>query len=57
MENWSDTRAKLKAKFHQLTELDLLAIRQNRDRLVERLKIRLGKTEEEIQKLIHEIMS
>lgn len=50
--NWNETKGKLKQKFAILTDSDLLLIEGKQDEMLGRLQIRLGKTKEEIQKLI-----
>lgn len=50
--NWNETKGKLKQKFAVLTDSDLLMIEGKHDEMLGRLQIRLGKTKEEIQKLI-----
>lgn len=53
--NWNQTKGKLKQKFAMLTESDLLLIEGKQDEMLGRLQIRLGKTKEEIHKLIAEL--
>jgi uncharacterized protein YjbJ (UPF0337 family) len=50
--NWNETKGKLKQKFAILTNSDLLLIEGKQDEMLGRLQIKLGKTREEIQKLI-----
>jgi uncharacterized protein YjbJ (UPF0337 family) len=50
--NWNETKGKLKQKFAELTENDLLLIEGKQDEMLGRLQIKLGKTKEEIKKLI-----
>lgn len=50
--NWIQTKEKLKKKFAILTDSDLLIVRGRQDEMLKRLQIRLGKTKEEIYKLI-----
>lgn len=54
-ENWNKTKAKLKQKFALLTDNDLLLIEGKHDEMLSRLQIRLGKTKEEIQKIISQL--
>lgn len=49
---WNETKGKLKMKFAQLTDDDLLLADGKEDELVGRLQQKLGKTKEEIHKLI-----
>ena len=53
--NWNETKGKLKQKFAILTDSDLLLIEGKQDEMLGRLQIRLGKTKEEIQKLISQL--
>jgi uncharacterized protein YjbJ (UPF0337 family) len=50
--NWNETKGKLKQKFALLTDSDLLLIEGKQDEMLGRLQIKLGKTKEEIQKII-----
>jgi uncharacterized protein YjbJ (UPF0337 family) len=50
--NWNETKGKLKQQFALLTENDLLLVEGKRDEMIGRLQIRLGKTKEEINKII-----
>lgn len=49
---WNETKGRLKMKFAQLTDDDLLLADGKEDELVGRLQQKLGKTKEEIHKLI-----
>lgn len=53
--NWNETKGKLKQKFAILTDSDVLLVEGKQDELLGRLQIKLGKTKEEIQKLISEL--
>ncbi|MBP6284806.1 MAG: CsbD family protein [Paludibacteraceae bacterium] len=53
--NWNETKGKLKQQFAQLTDNDLLLIEGKKDELVGRLQVKLGKTKEEIHKIISEL--
>ena len=53
--NWNEIKGKLKQKFAKLTDDDLLLIEGKQDELLGRLQIKLGKTKDEIQKLISEL--
>lgn len=53
--NWNETKGKLKQKFAMLTDNDVLFLEGNEDEMLGRLQIKLGKTKEEIQKLISEL--
>lgn len=52
---WNETKGKLKQKFVQLTDNDVLLLEGKHGELVERLQVALGKTKEEIHKLIAEL--
>jgi uncharacterized protein YjbJ (UPF0337 family) len=53
--NWNETKGKLKQKFAILTDDDLLFAKGKGEELIGRLQIKLGKTKEEIQKIISEL--
>jgi uncharacterized protein YjbJ (UPF0337 family) len=53
--NWNETKGKLKQKFAILTDNDLLFEEGKQEELLGRLQARLGKTKEEMQKIISEL--
>ena len=53
--NWNETKGKLKQKFAMLTENDMLLVEGKQDELIGRLQIRLGKTREDINKIITDL--
>jgi uncharacterized protein YjbJ (UPF0337 family) len=53
--NWNEIKGKLKQKFALLTDSDLLLMEGKRDELLGRLQIKLGKTKEELHKIIAEL--
>jgi uncharacterized protein YjbJ (UPF0337 family) len=53
--NWNETKGKLKQKYAQLTDDDLLFTEGKQDELIGRLQSKLGKTKEEINKLITDL--
>lgn len=53
--NWNETKGKLKQKFALLTDSDMLFAEGKQDEMLGRLQIKLGKTKEEIHKLISEL--
>lgn len=53
--NWNETKGKLKQKFAQLTDDDVLLVEGKQDELLGRLQIKLGKTKSEIQELISKL--
>ncbi|WP_416866197.1 MAG: CsbD family protein [Imperialibacter sp.] len=50
--NWNETKGKLKQQFAILTDQDLLLVEGKQDELIGRLQVKLGKSKEELQKLI-----
>lgn len=55
MPNWDETKRKLKEKFALLTDNDWLKPDSKQDELLKRLEIKLGKTREDLRKLISEL--
>lgn len=53
--NWKELKGKLKQKYATLTDDDLLLIEGKRDEMLGRIQVKLGKTKEELHKLISEI--
>jgi uncharacterized protein YjbJ (UPF0337 family) len=53
--NWNETKGKLKQKFALLTDSDMLLVEGKQDEMIGRLQIKLGKTKEEIHKIISEL--
>jgi uncharacterized protein YjbJ (UPF0337 family) len=53
--NWNEIKGKLKQKFAMLTDSDLLFLEGKQDELVGRLQMKLGKTNEEVKKIIAEL--
>ena len=53
--NWNETNGKLKQKFALLTDDDLLLVEGKHDEMMGKIQARLGKTKEEIQKLIADL--
>lgn len=51
-ENWHEKKAKLKKKFAFLTDNDLKLLDGKKEEVLGRLQIKLGKTKEELQKII-----
>ncbi|HLX12624.1 MAG TPA: CsbD family protein [Bacteroidota bacterium] len=50
--NWHETKGKLKQQFAILTDDDLLLVEGKHEELIGKLQAKLGKTKEEIHKLI-----
>jgi uncharacterized protein YjbJ (UPF0337 family) len=53
--NWNETKGKLKQKFAMLTDNDLLLVEGKQDEMLGRLQTRLGKTKEDIYKIIADL--
>jgi uncharacterized protein YjbJ (UPF0337 family) len=53
--NWDETKGKLKQKFAMLTDSDVLLVEGKQDEMLGRLQTKLGKTKEEIKKIIAEL--
>ena len=50
--NWNKTAGKLKQQYANLTDDDLLVIKGKEEELLGRLQNKLGKTKEELRKII-----
>lgn len=50
--NWEEQKGKLKQKFAALTDNDLLFVKGKKEEMLGRLQIKLGKTKEELFKII-----
>ena len=53
--NWDEQKGKLKQKFAMLTDNDVLLLEGKKDEMLGRLQIKLGKTKDELQKIISEL--
>jgi uncharacterized protein YjbJ (UPF0337 family) len=53
--NWEEIKGKLKQKFAVLTDNDVLLLEGKHDEMLGRLQVKLGKTKEELQKIISEL--
>lgn len=53
--NWNETKEKLKQKFSKLADHDLLLVEGRQDEMLGRLQIKLGKSKEDILKIISEL--
>lgn len=53
--NWNEITGKLKQKFAMLTDNDVLLVEGKQDEMLGRLQTKLGKTKQEIQKIISEL--
>ena len=50
--NWNEIKGRLKQKFAMLTDNDVMLVHGKQDEMLGRLQIKLGKTKEEIHKII-----
>lgn len=50
--NWNEQKGKLKQKFATLTDNDLMFAEGKEDEMYGKLEIKLGKTKEELHKII-----
>ena len=50
--NWNETKGKLKQKFADLTDNDLMYTEGKKDEMLGKLQIKLSKTKEELHKII-----
>lgn len=53
--NWNEQKGKLKMKFATLNDDDLMYLEGKKDEMLGKLQIKLGKTKEELDKLIAEL--
>jgi len=53
--NWNEQKGKLKQKFAILTDDDLMFAEGKKDVMLGRLQIKLGKSKEELNKLMAEL--
>ena len=53
--NWNEQKGKLKQKFAVLTDNDLMYEEGKKDEMYGKLQIKLGKTKEELHKIISEL--
>lgn len=54
-EDWNETKDKLKQNFSIYTNKDLLIVKEKEEEMLGRLQVKLGKTKEEILKIIAEL--
>jgi uncharacterized protein YjbJ (UPF0337 family) len=50
--NWNEQKGKLKQKFAEITDNDLMFAEGKKEEMLGRLQVKLGKTKEELHKLI-----
>jgi uncharacterized protein YjbJ (UPF0337 family) len=53
--NWNEVKGRLKQQYAMITDNDLLLVEGKQDEMLGRLQIKLGKTKEEIRKIISEL--
>lgn len=53
--NWNEQKGKLKQKFAALTDNDLMFTEGKKDEMLGRLQIKLGKSKEELHKIIEDL--
>lgn len=53
--NWINIKTKLKKKFAIITDTDLFLTGDKHEEMIRKLQLRLGKTREELNKLIAEL--
>ena len=51
--NWNEQKGKLKQKFAQLTDNDLMFDEGKKDEMLGKLQIKLGKTKEDLHKIMN----
>lgn len=54
-EDWNETKDKLKQNFSIYANKDLLIVKEKEEEMLGRLQVKLGKTKEEILKIIAEL--
>ena len=53
--NWNRVKGKLKQKYASLSDDDLLFLEGKQEELIGRLQVKLGKTRDEIRRIISEL--
>ena len=53
--NWNEQKGKLKQKFATLTNNDLLFLDGKKDEMLGKLQVKLGKSKEELHKIIESL--
>ena len=53
--NWNEQKGKLKQKFASLTDNDLMYAEGKEEEMLGKLQIKLGKTKEELHKLLSDL--
>jgi len=52
---WNEQKGKLKQQFAELTDNDLLFVEGEKDKMLGKLQMKLGKSKEELHKIIEEL--
>lgn len=53
--NWEEQKGKLKQKFSTITDNDLIYLEGKKEEMLGKLQVKLGKTKEELQKVLKSI--
>jgi uncharacterized protein YjbJ (UPF0337 family) len=53
--NWNEIKGKLKQKFANLTDSDVLFEEGKQDELLGKIQIKIGKTKEQLNQIINEL--
>ena len=53
--NWNEIKGKLKQKFAELTDSDLIYEEGKKDEMLGRLQVKLGKSKDEVEKFIADL--
>lgn len=53
--NWHEQKGKLKIKFAQLTDDDLMFAEGKKEEMLDRLQVKLGKTKEELHSILEKL--
>jgi uncharacterized protein YjbJ (UPF0337 family) len=53
--NWNEQKGKLKQKFAELTDDDLMFAEGKKDEMLGKLQIKLGKTSDELKKILGDL--
>jgi uncharacterized protein YjbJ (UPF0337 family) len=53
--NWNEQKGILKQRFAELTDNDFMFLEGKKDEMIGKLQIKLGKTKEEMEKILKEI--
>ena len=53
--NWNEQKGKLKQKFAELTDDDLMHAEGKKDEMLGKLQIKLGKTKDELNRILSEL--